>query len=240
MFGRNVKMARGWMLSLLIMITVAGTLTPAQAGGGTRIRFERGATSTTVQGYLNPNVSDGYLLYALAGQTMTLNLVTLLNDVPLTGAYLEVSDANGNPLLLLGHYRTAWTGVLPASQTYQIRVTSVGGVGSYRLQVSIPSEIRFTRGATSAVLRGTVRPDRLNEYHFRAGANQWISLTVVSPADDVRLTLYGEDGNILIRAIGMPSNTWSGWLPATQKYFLIVTQPASGLPTAYTLYISIV
>lgn len=240
MLGRKLQTARWWMLGLLLMVTVAGTITPAQAGGGRRITFERGATSTIVQGYLNPNVSDGYVLYALRGQTMTLNLVTLLNDVPLAGAYLEVSDANGNPLLLLGQYQTAWTGVLPASQNYQIRVTSMGGAGGYRLQVSIPSEIRFARGATSAVLNGTVRPDRLNEYHFQAGANQWISLTVVSPADDVRLTLYGEDGNILIRAIGMPNNTWSGWLPATQKYFLIVTQPASGLPTAYTLYISIV
>jgi hypothetical protein len=227
------------LIALAAVFNAAGAPANAQ-GSPIPISFERGATSATVYDQLTyAQQIMTYSLRALVGQTMHVSLFTAANDVPLPGAYLVILDAYGYPLVSLDAWQTNVSLRLPRTQTYQIQVVSIGGMGGFRLAISVPSEIRFARGATSATLTGTVRPDRLNVYEFTARANQTITLSITSPADNVRLTLAGADGIPLVRAATMPSNLWWGRLSATQRYTLIVAQMSGWDLTPFTLYVSI-
>jgi hypothetical protein len=229
------------MLPLLLTLLMgAQTSTTAQAGGVTRIRFARGTTGATVQGWVGVNQSVDFVIRAGVGQYLSVALVTLLHDVPPAGVYLVVTDASGYRYQPLEWYQSAWTGTLPRTTDYYLKVVSTGGSGDFRLKVSIPAQIRFARGASSATLNGVVSPTQMVNYYFDARARQIISLTVVSPYNNVRLTLNGNDGTPLLRAAAMPSNTWTGVLPATQRYHLAVQQLSGAQATGYTLYISIV
>jgi len=98
-----------------------------------RIEFMRGAITATASGSLASDSFAEYVLYALGKQRMTVNLIT-------TGgkAFLSIAGQEDGAELLRPEAEAArWTGILPVSQDYLIRVTAVEGSVQYTLEIVI-------------------------------------------------------------------------------------------------------
>jgi hypothetical protein len=98
-----------------------------------RIQFAPGTTSATVAGHVVAYGADVYVLRALEGQTMSVDLVSPASDV-----VLEIWAEDGQPLLRHVVGQTSWSGVLYATQDYFIKVVSFGSEVDYELTVTIP------------------------------------------------------------------------------------------------------
>ena len=98
-----------------------------------RIQFAPGAISATVSGNLAAHESDDYVVSALAGQTMTVAISSVNNNVLLT-----IVGADGIPLTNgLMSSASEWRGQLPAVQDYIIRAIGTDRPSDYTLVVSI-------------------------------------------------------------------------------------------------------
>jgi hypothetical protein len=98
-----------------------------------RIEFNTGSTSTTVTGQLNPSVSDQYILQALAGQTMSIELTFTEGE-----AILVVWGVNGDVLLSDHAEASSFQSVLPTTQDYYIMVKGrPDGNTTYSMTVTV-------------------------------------------------------------------------------------------------------
>ena len=66
--------------------------------------------------------TDRYVLWALAGQTMTVEIVSPGSDV-----LLSVIGADGVPLKRYVDGLASWSGVLPKDQDYYLHAVATGG-----------------------------------------------------------------------------------------------------------------
>lgn len=102
-----------------------------------RITFAPGAISSEVQGTLAAGGLAQYVLSAMAGQEMTVYLLT--DNREEENAALVIWGADGTVLISDHAGATTWTGVLPATQDYYIDVSSlVDTPVAYTLEVIIP------------------------------------------------------------------------------------------------------
>ena len=103
-----------------------------------RIQFQPNATSWYTPGDLAPNASIRFVLYALKGQQMTVNLTTEPVSSANPYAALYILGADGQ--VFTPSPTTSWSSVLPASQDYYIEVRSMSQQSIlYTLIVDIPA-----------------------------------------------------------------------------------------------------
>jgi len=174
-----------------------------------------------------------YVVRAMANQTMLATIYSPNNNV-----YLGVVGlSDGIPLLRTAAGATQFTGVLPHSQDYRLTLFSPDQNSNYTLQVIIPARIKFAHGAYSASVDGYVGGKSTNYYLLRASAGQTMTVTILSPHNDVLLTIYGmQDGSPLVRYVS-GATTWSGVLPGTQDY--MIEAVSVGANTSYTLQVMV-
>ncbi len=99
-----------------------------------RIQFAAGATSTRLQGRLQPGGLQSYVLAAMAGQTMTADLN------PAGAGILAIWGADGTTLMAASQQASGWNGILPATQDYYIDIISVSPAQfDYILDINIPA-----------------------------------------------------------------------------------------------------
>lgn len=99
-----------------------------------RISFAPGAVSAQVQGTTSESRVVTYLLKAMGGQTMTVNLTAPPNSAGITIYGLQ----DGQPLVRSQSGATSWTGQLPMTQDYVIQVVPFGnGTVNYTLDVTV-------------------------------------------------------------------------------------------------------
>jgi len=197
-----------------------------------RMQFAAGATSATLSGDLAAGAEGEYVLRALQGQRMMVDVYSPQSDV-----VLGITGADGQALLRQSARQTTWAGYLPATQNYTIRVYSTGGSTPYTLDVIIPERITFAPGAISATLQGKLAANQIHEYLLRALAGQTMTVTITSPDNDVLLEIYGiDDGQPLVR-VPMGQTAWTGKLPGTQDYDIKAV--SVGGATAYTLVVEV-
>jgi hypothetical protein len=204
-----------------------------------RIQFLPGGTSATVTGHVAAYGADLYVLGAMAGQTMEVVLTSPAVDV-----LLEIWGEDGVPLKRHVDGETSWTGVLPVTQDYFVKVVSFGSEVDYTLAVTIPPltpepapvRIQFPPGGTSATVTGHVVAYGADLYVLGAMAGQTMEVVLTSPAVDVLLEIWGEDGVPLKRHVD-GETSWTGVLPVTQDYFVKVV--SFGSEVDYTLMVTI-
>lgn len=203
---------------------------PIQA---TRIRFAPGATSATVDGLISDAQPIDYLIAAQAGQTMLASVYSLTDDV-----YLGVAGLmDGIPLQRTAAGSDQFIGVLPATQDYRLTLVSPYEASPFTLQVIIPARIQFQPGAISASLPGQLPGGEVNYYLAAARGGQTMTVQIISPGNDIFLTIYGmTDGSPLVRSV-MALTSWSGILPLTQDY--MIEAVSTGGPSGYTLQVTI-
>ena len=113
---------------------VSPTATSANASTPQRIEFAFGSTSATVTGQLNASASNQYVLHALGGQTMSVNLSFTQGQ-----AILVVWGADGTVLLTDHAEASSFQRVLASTQDYFIMVDGrPDGRTTYSMTISIP------------------------------------------------------------------------------------------------------
>ncbi len=147
-------------------------------------------------------------------------------------------ETDGRTLLSADGRAMAFRGPLPRTQDYLIAIYGGLAETQYTLSVVIPRRISFRSGATAARLQGNVGAHTTVTYLARARADQTMTVTITAPTDDVLLTIYGlDDGQPLVRAASGATN-WSGTLPATQDYVIMVV--GTDAARRYTLDVEII
>jgi hypothetical protein len=98
-----------------------------------RIAFAAGSVSGVVPGRVAAGSVNTYELRALAGQTMSATVTSA--GQPL---WLEISGAtDGKALVASSAKVSTWSGKLPSTQDYLIRVVASGTGGRYDLEITI-------------------------------------------------------------------------------------------------------
>ena len=208
------------------------TPTPMPAPGRERIQFAAGATSTMVRGTVQfPNRRE-YLLRALGGQTMRVELIS--SDASANFAVTGVSD--GQPLKRLENGNTVWSGTLPSTQDYLLQVaTPRTAAVSYELYVEVtsfttrtPVRIQFAPGATAASVNGITSAMEPARYLLRANAGQTMAVDLTVDNVNAYITVLHPTGGNMAGA-GGPIHHWMGALPVTGDYIVEVLNPGTGL-----------
>ncbi len=198
--------------------------TPTPNASAERIQFETGKISGTVSGDLAPAGSDLYVLYALKGQTMIVDL-----DFDSGEAILVIWGANGVVLLTDHAEASSFTGVLPASQDYYILVKAHPNSGAdYALTVVIPplptpaaQRISFDPGAPSGEVEGDLPASGLDLYVLRVLDGQTMTVELDFDSGEAILVIWGADGTVLLTDHTEESG-FEGEIPSTQDYFILV------------------
>lgn len=101
---------------------------------------------------------------------------------------------------------------------------------------SLVQRINFPAGATSDSVSGRVGAGQRDVYLFRALAGQASSLSLTSPGNSANFTLSGLDDGLFHKGASDPARQWSGTLPLTQDYIVVVTAPGT---VNYSLHLAI-
>lgn len=99
-----------------------------------RVVFETGGTSATLQGNVSESGISTYLLYALKGQTMTVEVAATGGRVGLT-----IVSPEGVPLVRSSMGQTRWVEKLDESGDYIVQIAWLeDGPATYTLTITIP------------------------------------------------------------------------------------------------------
>jgi LysM repeat protein len=215
---------------------------PGKPGTAIRINFPPGGTSASLTGTVTFPNRVCYVLRALAGQEMTVEVMSSRT----AANFMLTSLANGQPLKRLENESRRWTGTLPANGDYQICIAIAAGSIPYGLYVSVsprsgstPAErIQFPAGGTWAERSGTVSGVGSRCYVLRAMVGQLMTVQVGSYTGLASFSLVGPDGQPLKRAeVGDP--WFSVWLPMTGDYTICVRIPSGTGATDYSMTVSV-
>ena len=209
------------------------------ASDAKQIQFAAGATSTTIKGDLAPSESDLYVLRALAGQTLRLDLAFAEGE-----AILVVWGENGDVLLSDHAEVSSFERVLPKTQEYYIQVKGrPDGNTAYAMTVTIPGipagveRIAFPRGSTSATLTGQLNASGSHQYVLEAQAGQTLGIDMTFTEGSAILVVWGADGNVLL-SDHAEAAAFQVVLPTTQDYYILVKGRSDG-STSYALTVTI-
>jgi hypothetical protein len=128
--GRLIGVGPNGNTPLYVQIVVSS---PAVTPSPVRITFPPGAVSTSAQGSVTFPDRNEYILRALAGQEMTVEIISA--DGLANFAVQGVSD--GQPLKRLENEDRRWVGTLPATQDYLITVATPSDTSVYTLVITI-------------------------------------------------------------------------------------------------------
>lgn len=195
-----------------------------------RISFPAGGTTAVLEGSVPALGQDTYVLRASEGQILDIQV-----DWSGSQVLLEIWGADGTVLKHAAVEGSLWRDYLPSTQDYYVKVSGEGGAADYSLRVSVPARISFDPGAVSDTVAGRVDPYGSVLYVLRAGAGQ--EMEVELDADpSVLPSIWGFDGSVLKRYVD-GAQSWSGDLPSTQDYFVLVSSFGGG--GAFTLTVTV-
>jgi uncharacterized protein YgiM (DUF1202 family) len=225
---------------------VRNGLCPTPGSGPVRIEFVPGTSSATVIGQVIGDSPAQFLLWAAAGQKMTVTAAS-----PGDGALLQIEGVSDG--LVYKHFadgKDSWQGVLPTSQDYLVTVDGKGdGTTTYTLEVSVvagpepdpdpepePERIAFAPGETSATITGDLAGGAQIRYILWAAAGQRMAVSVTSPQNAVLFHIEGVSDGEVYKHLLDGETSWEGRLSVSQDY--IVTLDAV-VDASYSLHVSV-
>ncbi len=105
------------------------------------------------------------------------------------------------------------------------------------MQRTLVRRVRFPQGQTTAILKGSIVNDQMNQYHLNARAGQTISVHVTSPKGKAQFDLYPRDDRGAMDASAEDVKSFKGKLPQSGDY--VISVYATGGNTRYTLEVTI-
>ncbi len=98
--------------------------------------------------------------------------------------------------------------------------------------------VRFPRGRTTVVLRGSIVNDGMNQYLLGARAGQTMSVHITSPRNRAKFDVYPRnDRSALVNSGAEDTADWEGELPESGDY--VISAYSEGGNTSYTLEVTI-
>lgn len=194
-----------------------------------RVSFKSGATSAKLKGTVKAGQSHDYILRALKGQLMEVNVA------PVDSLKLVIYGVDGTVLRSGMGEGSSYRGELPLTEDYIVTVRAGDKDVTYTLDVIIPARISFARGAYSAAVNGWVNAESSQYYVLRAMKDQTMQVKVTS-SKSLQLIVYGSNGASVKNELG-ENASFKGVLPTTQDYIVIVKAGASS--AYYTLSVAI-
>lgn len=193
---------------------------PGLAEQPQRIEFPPGRISTTLQGDLDKNRSQWYVLKAAQGQVLTVTL----NG---TSTIMNVMRSNQEAIDAAAAQTRSWTGNLPSDDQYLIQIS---GSGPYTLDVVVtplsrPTQERtervtFARGTNGTTVTGSVAPKQLRRYLLKAKQGQLVLVRTLDGA--VTFNVIAPSGE-RIGSTTADSKDWKGRVSTDGDYVIEVT-----------------
>jgi hypothetical protein len=201
--------------------------------GATRINFLSGATSGVISAPIAAGQTLNYVLQALQGQPMLLNVDSLNHDVT-----LSLKTQGGTTMLGAAAHQSTWQGTLPQTEDYYVSVHGGASTENFTLSVTIPSRIKFAEGATQAKVSGKTVGGYNVIYTVFAIKGQQMTVDLSNLSGDAALTIYGfTDGQPYVRYVSEQTH-FSFELPATQDYIIEVV-PRAGSVVSFLMAVKI-
>ena len=149
---------------------------------------------------------------------------------------MAIDAADGSAINPLASSSPNFRGYLPATQDYLLVVHALQAT-PYTLNVDIPARISFAVGATSSTASGSLAPHASQYYVLRAMKGQQLMINVSPTDENLRLVIYGFDGSVLRSGMSSDAPSFSGTLPSTQDYIVVLT--ASDQAVSYSMHVTI-
>jgi hypothetical protein len=192
--------------------------------GATRIDFLTGATTGIVSAPIQAGGTQNYVLQALQGQPMLVNVDSLNQDVT-----LSIKTQGGTSMLNASAHQSTWQGTLPQTEDYYLTVHGGGSSENFTLSVTIPSRIKFAEGAISAKASGKSVAGYNVAYTVFAAKGQKMTVILENLSGDAALTIYGfTDGQPYVNTMSAQTS-FTFKLPATQDYIIEVVPKAGSV-----------
>jgi hypothetical protein len=208
---------------------IGASASPSDTVGLFRVQFARGTTSGLVDDSLRAGDTRGYLIGAERGQVMMVHAITwpVLQGGAQPAATVRVySVAEGQELAAPAGTGPLWSGRLPSSGDYAVRVSATGPT-AYTLAVQIPRRLTPTSGDPTAAIAGTA-PSRAPVDYILAGESGQTLAASVRESDPVTLHVYGLDDGKQLAPLPERRQIWAGKLPVTQDYVVSVVPADEG------------
>lgn len=202
---------------------------PADTTGLTRIRFARGTTSGILDDSLTAGEEKGYLIGALQGQVMLVHAITWPDPQrpSRSEATVRVFRPDGSELSAPSGTGPLWTGRLPVSGDYVVRVRGMSAPASYTLAVQIPRRVVVDRENPTASFSG-VTPSRAPvDYLIRGGRGRTLEVELRSDGG-THLHVYGLDDGVQLARLPDRLQRYRGGLPSAQDYVISVVPAGEG------------
>jgi len=217
---------------LAAMLMISMPVRPASADPGPgqteRIAFAPGTDDATVRGTAPRGGADQYVLWAGAGQTLSIELL----DDTRPDAAIAVVGPDGTALTT--HPSSSFEGTLPADGDYLVSVGRSTADLVYTMEVSIPAthRVEFAAGTDNGTITGSITDTSTDRYRLWAAAGQTMSLRGLG---ELHVSVTAPDGSILP---GGPGDTIEYQLPNTGDYVVEIL-PGMGEQTDYTVTVTI-
>lgn len=211
---------------------------PSDTTGMTRIRFARGTTSGILNDSLPAGGEHAYLLGALQGQVMLAHAIAWNDPRRSPGrTAVHVYRPDGRELAAPGGSGALWTGRLPASGDYIVRVRAAGAPTAYTLAVQIPRRVVTDRENPSASFSGVVPSRAPVDYLVKGQAGQTLEAELRIESGDAHLHVYGLDDGVQLARLADRRRRHAVRLPSEQDYVVSVVPLAEG--TRYDLLVTL-
>ena len=105
------------------------------------------------------------------------------------------------------------------------------------MQRTLVQRVRFPRGRTTVVLKGSIVNDRMNQYHLNARAGQTMSVHLTSPKGRAFFDLYPSKDRGAMSNSAEDVKDFEGKLPQSGDYVISVYSEDGN--TRYTLEVTI-
>lgn len=244
-FRANLESERETTTTLVSTETVAKSaaqteVPTAQADRFPRLIFTADATAAAVRGILAAQTEQHYLVRALAGQQLRVELASS------TGQAVFRIRGMADGKLLKGRSRdvTIWEGTAPTTQDYQITVeapattpfelvTHFDPRQAPAAPAPAPTRLLFAAGASTLTVSGTVVAPEEQRYLVRGVAGRTLQIALTATSKGTTFAVQGITDGKPLKRLETVEKSWSGALPLTQDYLVTVT--TSGAAVAYTL-----
>jgi hypothetical protein len=209
---------------------VSTSWSPTDTTALRRVRFARGTTSGLVDDSLRAGETRGYLLGAERGQVMMVHAITWPvrqgGSPPPLATVRVYSVADGRELTAPAGPGALWSGRLPASGDYAVRVSATAPT-AYTLAMQIPRRLTPSEGDPTAAITGTAPSRAPVDYIFQGKSGQTLAASV-RESDPATLHVYGLDDGEQLAPLPERRQLWAGRLPATQDYVVSVVPLEEG------------
>jgi len=199
----------------------------------TRIPLPAGATTGEVGAWIQPGEVQPYVLRALQGQPMLVQVLSPSNEVT-----LSVRTQGGTFLLNPAARQSAWQGLLPVTEDYYLSIYGGSTATYFTLSVEIPQRLQFRQGKDSIALVGKTRDGYRVAYVLFALEDQRMSVSLNGVAGNAVLAVDGfSDGRSYLDPTAQRT-TFSMRLSSSQDYIIQVV-PRAGKEVKYTLVVGV-